>query len=89
MGTSEQGFVERLVDEEIRRMVADAVKDGGTISTTKCAALIARAYVGCGLSQAEIADRVIMAATSAGLAVEIGRRAPAAGRVGDAGADNG
>ena len=71
MGTSEQGFMERLVDEEIRRLVTDAIKDGGVISTSKCVAEVRRAYVACGLSETEIANRVIITATSAGVAVQI------------------
>jgi hypothetical protein len=77
LGTSEQGFIERLVGEEIRRMVAEAINDGGVISTSKCAAQISRAYAGSVfISEAEIADKVIMAAASAGVAVEIDRPAP-------------
>ena len=74
MGTSQQGFMERLVGEEIRRLIADAIKDGGVISTSKCATQISRAYGRCGLSEREIADKVMMAAASAGVAVEIGQR---------------
>ena len=87
MGTSEQGFVDRLIGEEIRRVVADAVQDGGMISTQQCAEQILRTYRGCNLSEADIANRLIMAAASAGIAVEIGQASPRANPV--AGAENG
>jgi len=72
LGISEQGFIDRLVNEEIRRLVAEAVEDGGMLSTADCATEILRAYQGCGLSEAELADRVLMAAASAGVVVAIG-----------------
>lgn len=76
VATSKEGFIERLIGEEIRRLVSDAIKDGGMISTSRCAAQIDRAYGRCGLSEADIANQVIMAAASAGVAVEIGKRSP-------------
>jgi len=87
MATSEQGFIERLIGEEIRRMVADAIKQGTVISTSECASQISRAYGRHTLSERDIADEVIMAAASAGVAVEIGQRSPLLAPV--AGADNG
>jgi hypothetical protein len=86
MATSEQGFVDRLIGEEIRRMVADAAQ-GGMISTQQCAEQILRTYSGCSLSETEIANRLVMAAASAGIAVEIGQAAARANPV--AGAENG
>jgi hypothetical protein len=74
MATSEEGFIDRLINEEIRRIVAEAVADGGILSAQKCAAQILRAYRGSALSKTELADRIMMAAASAGVAVEIGRR---------------
>jgi len=79
MGQSEEGFIERLVAEEIRRLVADAKSDGGIISAPKSAALIAHAYKGSRLSQAAIADKLMMAASSAGVAVEFGSSGTSAG----------
>jgi len=66
------GHIERLITEEIRRLIADAINDGGIISAPKSAALICHAYNGSGLSQAEIANKLMMAASSAGVAVEFG-----------------
>jgi hypothetical protein len=74
---SEQAFINGLVTEEIRRMVADAVKHGAMISADECAAQILRTYRGCGLRKGEITNRVMMAAASAGVAVEFGRSAQA------------
>jgi hypothetical protein len=67
-----QGFIERLIDEEIRRIVADAVQEGGILSAQDAADHILRAYRGSALSKTEIADRIMLAAASAGVAVEIG-----------------
>ena len=85
MGTSEQGFVDSLIGEEIRRMVADAVQGGGMISSQQCAEQILRAYNGCNLSEADIANRLMMAAASAGVAVEIGQALPLTSPVASAG----
>jgi hypothetical protein len=73
MATSEQGFIERLIDEEITRLVADAIKDGGIVSASECATQILLAYRGSALSKTKIANRVMMAAASAGVAVEFGQ----------------
>ena len=72
MGTLEKAFIGRMVTEEIRRLVARAIQDGGTISAAKSAALIQRAHNGSGLNEAEIANKLMMAASSAGVTVEIG-----------------
>ena len=61
-----------LVDEEIRRLVAEAVANGSTISTSDCVARIKHVYPTCGLSDREISDRVITAASAAAIAVEFG-----------------
>ena len=61
-----------MVNEEVRRIVADAVKDGGFISAQSSAAEVLRVYAGCGLTEREIADEIMIAAAKAGVAVEIG-----------------
>jgi len=68
-------------------MVAGAVQDGGMISAPLCAEQILREYNSCNLSEADIANRLMMAAASAGVAVEIGQASPLTNRV--AGAGNG
>jgi hypothetical protein len=73
MAISEEGFIDRLIGEEIKRVIADAKLDGGMISTGECIAQILRAYGGSSLSEIEITDRIIIAASKAGVAVEIGR----------------
>jgi len=88
VATSEQGFVDHLIGEEIRRMVADAVQNGGTISAQQCAQQILRAYNSCGLSEADVANRLMMAAASAGVAVAFGLHSAQLTRP-VAGADNG
>ena len=72
MGTAKPRFVEDLIAEEIRRMIADAVEDGGIISTAECVKQILTAHPQPGLSRRQIADEVMMAAAAAGIAVEIG-----------------
>jgi hypothetical protein len=72
MGSAATPFIEGLVDEEIRRLVAEAIAEGGTISTAECVAKVKSVYPTCGLSKRTIADMVISAAAAAGIAVEIG-----------------
>jgi hypothetical protein len=73
MATTRPSLIDTLVDEEIERLVRDAVKDGGLISTAACAALIRKIYPTCGFTKRQLADRVILAATAAKVVVEIGR----------------
>ena len=65
-------LLDHLIVEEIRRIVAEAIMDGGMLSASEAAAQIVRAYNGSRLNQAEIENRVMMAAASAGVAVEFG-----------------
>ena len=64
--------VDPLVVDEIRRRVAAAIKDGGILAAQQEAAEVLRQYPNCGLTQAAVGDMVMMAAASAGVAVEIG-----------------
>lgn len=73
MGSTRPSLIETLVAEEIRRMVADAVSADSLISASDCAAQILRTYPTCGLGEREIADRLMMAAMAASVAVEFGR----------------
>jgi hypothetical protein len=66
---------ETPVAEEIKRIVATAKRDGGCISASASAAWVIRVYPDCGLSEPEVAERIIMAAANAGVAVEMGRMA--------------
>lgn len=62
-----------MVTEDIRRLVARAAQDGGTnLSGEKCG-VIQRAHDGSGLNEAEIANKLMMVASSAGVAVEFGK----------------
>jgi hypothetical protein len=65
-------FIEALVDDEIRRLVAEAIAKNSTISTTECVAEVKRVYPTCGLSKRYLGDRVLMTAAAAGVPVEIG-----------------
>jgi hypothetical protein len=65
-------FIESLISEEIRRTVADAIGNHQIVSASECAAQILKAYRGTHLSEAELTNRVMMAAASAGVAVELG-----------------
>ena len=65
-------FIENLVSAEIQRMVAEARTDGGLLSASQCADRIMRIYPNCGLAENEIANRITMAASSAGVAVQLG-----------------
>ena len=66
-------FIESLVAAEIRRMIAEAKADGGLLSASQCAARILLIDPNCGLAETEIADQIMMWASSAGLAVQLGQ----------------
>jgi hypothetical protein len=65
-------FIDGLVEAEIRRLVAKA--DGYTVSARGLTAEILRVYPGC-CAAAELENRIIIAASKAGVPVEIGRSA--------------
>jgi hypothetical protein len=60
-----------LVREEIGNIVAGTVAAGGTLRIGAHARRLTESYGGSGLSQRQIADELIMAASKANLAVEI------------------
>jgi hypothetical protein len=69
-------FVQKLVDHEIRHVVAVKVKRGGLLRASAVVDAIKRTYPKtAGLSDREIEDMVIAAASKAGLPVEMGRGA--------------
>jgi hypothetical protein len=61
-----------LVREEIGNIVAGSASAGGTLRIGAHARRLTESYRGSGLSQRQIADELIMAASKANLAVEIG-----------------
>jgi len=80
MGVSRPSLIEALVDEEIRRLVADAIRDGECLSTAIAAAQIMQVYPRCGLTERKLVDEIARAAAKAGVAVEFSaNRAPVAG----------
>jgi hypothetical protein len=72
MGSVVSVFIQTLVDEEVRRIVAEAIAKRGTLKASAAAAQIARVYPNSGVTEREIADRVTRAAAAAGIAVESG-----------------
>lgn len=70
-------MVEKMVTEEIRRLVADAIEAERCLAVAHCAERIGRAYPNCGRTLDELADEIIRAAISARVAVEMGRPQPA------------
>src|SRR4051812_7315801 len=75
MRSAVSSFIQKLVFEEIRRMVAEAIKSNTTsLSAPACAAEIMKTYPRCGLDEAELANEVMMAAAYAGVPVEFGRQ---------------
>ena len=73
MTNVDQSLLFTLIWEEIRRIVADAIENGHCLRAGPCAAAIARAYPGCGMSPAEIAERIVEAAVHARVTVEMSR----------------
>jgi hypothetical protein len=78
MGTTIPNIVDDLVDEEISRMVADAVKDGRNISTSRVTARIARMFPSRRYGERELSARITIAASAAGVPLNI-RRSVSAG----------
>jgi hypothetical protein len=74
VGADRPDLIETLVDEEIRRLVADAIRDGECLSASSAAAQILKAYPGCALDESHLVDGIAMAAAKAGVAVEFGKR---------------
>ena len=72
MGFERPDLIQTLVSEEIRRIVADGIADGSLVSTSAATSQILRVYPTCGLTKRQITDRIIMAASAAGVAVEFG-----------------
>jgi hypothetical protein len=62
-----------LVDEEVRRIVADAIRERGCLSVSAAAAQILKTYPQCGLNERELVNSLAMAAARSGVAVELGR----------------
>jgi hypothetical protein len=72
MNKTASPIIDGPVDEEIRRLVAEAVASRNTIATSECVKKIRTAFPTCGLSKRQITDRVIATAAAAGAAVEFG-----------------
>ena len=72
MAGEPHNFVQSLLDQEVRRLVAEAIRTGDVLSASWSAAQILRVYPNCGVRPEEIADQVIMAAAKAGVAIEFG-----------------
>jgi hypothetical protein len=69
-------LIETLVLEEIRRVVADAIRDGGCLVASAAASQILRTYKNCGLAEHTLVIQVAMAAAKSGVAVELNKRRP-------------
>ena len=73
----DRSIVQSLVHEEIRRLVADAIKHPAIIASASMAALITRAYPNSGLTPTEIENAINQAAVQAGVALELSKRSRA------------
>jgi hypothetical protein len=72
MGAAVSKFIETLVQEEVSRIVAEAMQGREILSASKHARQILRTYPSCGMNEREIADRIIMSASNRGVVVQIG-----------------
>jgi hypothetical protein len=75
MGEALSSVIQVLVTEEIRRTVAEAIETGSTISCSAIAAQVSRTYPNNGMTEPQVADEVMIAASKAGVAVEFGQLA--------------
>ena len=66
--------LQNRVSEQIRRIVAQAIRDGGCLSVSASVSQIANANSGRAVSERDIANELIMAAVRAGVPVEFGGR---------------
>jgi hypothetical protein len=67
-------LVQILLAEEIERIVADATRNSEVVYISRFSDRLRSAFPNSGMSSDEIADKLAMAAVSAGLAVELNRR---------------
>jgi hypothetical protein len=72
MGAAVSDFITTLVQEEVRRIVADAIQGKQILGASVHAQQVLRTYPNCGMTERDIADHIIIAAAKAGVAVEIG-----------------
>lgn len=64
-------FIRRSIAEEIRLQVRTAAKTHRVIPAARNAGEIAHAYPGCHLTEAEIADQIVIEAIRAGAEVDM------------------
>jgi hypothetical protein len=62
-----------MISDAIARIVAEAVRDGAMLSADACAGQLMATFGRYGVNQADLADRIMLAAAHAGVPVEIGR----------------
>jgi hypothetical protein len=63
--------VRRLLDDEIREVVASVGQRGGILQTGAEALRLVKTYIGAGLSREDIADTLLRAGAYAGVPIEI------------------
>jgi hypothetical protein len=68
--------IQMLVQEEIRREVADAIATRSIIFSSACSKKILSRYPECGLTARYLADEIILFAAKAGVPVAVGEDAP-------------
>ena len=73
MATADRSLIQRLVHEEIGRIVADAIAHPGAIQSNQIAQLIAKAYPNCGIEVGEVVELINLAAVNSGVALELRR----------------
>jgi hypothetical protein len=72
-------FLRLRVDDEIRRLVAEAVRTGSVISSAREAERLAALYSSCGQSAEKISEEIIRAGICAGIPIEMCRPRPRIG----------
>ena len=65
--------IREILQEEVRRVIADAIKDDRILHSGSQAERLATVYPGSGLSPDEISERIIEAAVHAGVSIEMSR----------------
>lgn len=62
---------QKPVSEEVRRVIARAIRDGSVLQTGPVAIDITHSFPACGLSTAQIAEQLVEAAVRAGVPLEL------------------
>ncbi len=74
-------LIATLLNEEVRRIVADAIEASECLDASAAASQIIKTYPNCGLQHRDVVNTIVMAAARSGVAVEFDKAARASGEL--------